>query len=239
MNPGTHLTWLATAAAVVAGFGRPRRGRTHRRRGQSVSPRRRARPLGADAAAAALAVGVALLAGSPLLGVLVPVVWSAAELLRQRARDRARDRARAQAVPDLVDLFLLAASAGLTIEGSLRAVSERAPTPLRSDLLDACARLDRAAPLGHVLGELGRSLGPMGSPLTAALARAAGSGQPVVALLAPVGAAARDQRARAAQERARRLPVALLFPLAFCILPAAVVLAVVPVLVVSIGSLAP
>jgi len=38
---------------------------------------------------------------------------------------------------------------------------------------------------------------------------------------------------------ARRLPVTMLLPLVACILPAAILLAVVPVLLVSVSSLAP
>jgi hypothetical protein len=53
-----------------------------------------------------------------------------------------------------------------------------------------------------------------------------------------LGIEARRQRQHAAQEQARRLPVRLLAPLVVCALPATILLAVVPVVVVSIEGVA-
>jgi tight adherence protein C len=62
-----------------------------------------------------------------------------------------------------------------------------------------------------------------GSPLTVPLERAADQ--------------ARDLRRRRAEEAARRIPVMLLFPLVLCVLPAFVLLAVLPLLASSLQSL--
>jgi pilus assembly protein TadC len=50
---------------------------------------------------------------------------------------------------------------------------------------------------------------------------------------------ARDVRRRHAEESARRVPVQLLFPLVACVLPAFVLLTVVPLLAGTLRSLAP
>lgn len=153
-------------------------------------------------------------------------------------RAEARRRARiAEAVPDLIDLFLIAASAGQPVASSLLVVAPRAPSVLAPSVGAAATRFGRGLPLADCLRELGDELAPEGQPLADALAQAAGAGVPLVPLLEGVAAAARDQRRRRAQEVARRLPVTMLLPLVACTLPAAILLAVVPVLVVSVGSL--
>ena len=80
-------------------------------------------------------------------------------------------------------------------------------------------------------------LGPSGHDLVRTLADGARTGTPLLPGLRVVATTARDRRVRRAEERARQLPVSMLFPLAACVLPAALLLAVVPVLVASLASL--
>lgn len=188
----------------------------------------------------ALLAGVAVLAvAGPAPGLVAGTVAAVSGPVMARRREQGRRRAVEAAVPDLVDLFVVAASAGLPVASSLAVVAPRAPSATAPLVGAAARRFDRGSPLGECLTDLGADLGPTGRPLTEALGQAAGSGVPLVPLLEAVAATARDQRRRRAQEVARRLPVTMLFPLVACIFPAAVLLAVVPVLLVSLASLSP
>ena len=193
---------------------------------------------GAVVVAVGLGGAAAILAG-PLPGLLVAglaVVARRVVVGRVEARRRAQVAA---AVPDLIDLFLIAASAGQPVAASLAVVAPRSPPPVAPAVGRAVERFGRGLPLDDCLGALGEDTAPDGVALTDALRQAAASGVALVPLLEGVAAAARDQQRRRAQEVARRLPVTMLLPLVACTLPAAVILAVVPVLVVSIGSLSP
>jgi tight adherence protein C len=158
---------------------------------------------------------------------------------RLRARRRLAREAAAieRAVPELVDLLRLATSAGQPVRQALEAVARRAPALLRPAIRDAVRATEQGLPLAVGLERMAERLGPAGTGLVAALDRSAATGAALGPLLAEVAADARDARRRSAQEAARRLPVSLLFPLVCCTLPAAVLVAVVPVVVVALGSL--
>ena len=163
-------------------------------------------------------------------------VWCGDRIRQARAR-RSERSAIADAVPELIDLFRLAASAGVPVRPAVLAVAGRAPGPLRASLERAVRSIDRGASLAIGLAELDDALGPPGRALVTALDRSASTGAALEPLLADAASEARDARRRAAQEAARRLPVTLLFPLVGCTLPAALLLAVVPVVAVALGSL--
>lgn len=188
---------------------------------------------------ASVAASIGFLVSGPVVAV---VAGGGALLVRQvlgRIQDRRRRAVIAGAVPDLVDLFLVSASAGQPVASSLAVVAPRCPTVVGSFVGAAAGRFDGGLPLAECLEGLGSDLGPAGRPLADALRQAAATGVPLVPLLEGVAATVRDQRRRRAQEVARRLPVTMLLPLVACTLPAAVLLAVVPVLLVSVASLSP
>lgn len=187
-----------------------------------------------------LAIGAAgLVVGGPLLALVAATGAAAFVPVAVRLQHRRSQAAVAASVPDLVDLFVVSASAGQPVAGSLAVVAPRAPAAVAPAVSGAHGRFRRGLPLDECLTGLGEDLGPDGVPLTDALRQAASTGVPLVPLLSGVAASARDARRRRAQEVARRLPVTMLFPLVACILPAAVALAVVPVLLVSVASLGP
>jgi len=82
----------------------------------------------------------------------------------------------------------------------------------------------------------GREAGPHGARLVETLLTARRSGAAVGPALRRLAADHRDLARRRAEERARRLPVLLLLPLATCVLPAFVLVAVVPVALAGAGS---
>lgn len=216
---------------VAAGPAPPHRPVRRARRTVALHGRRRWWAVASAAALAGFAVQGAVAAG---VGAAVAVAVPVAQGQIRRRRKRA---ATAAAIPDLVELFLIAASAGLPVAASLRVVAPRAPAAVRQAVARAGDEFARGLPLDDCLARLSDALGPGGGPVVDALRQAAAAGVPLVPLLEGVAAAARDGRRRQAQEAARRLPVTMLFPLVFCVLPAAVLLAVVPVLVVSVTSL--
>lgn len=220
-------------AADAAAGGTIGTGRTPARRIVAID--RTAASLGG----AALALVVGVLGFGPLVGVLGAIGVGISGPVARQVGARRRREAVAAAVPDLVDLFLVAASAGRPVASSLVVVAPRSPPAVAAAMRQAAARLRRGQPLDECLHDLGRQLGPIGTPLTDALQQAARTGAPLVPLLEGVAGAARDRRRRRSQEVARRLPVTMLLPLVACILPAAILLAVVPVLLVSVASLTP
>ncbi|MCU1496664.1 MAG: gspF, partial [Acidimicrobiales bacterium] len=176
--------------------------------------------------------------GRVLSGLALVLGGLAARAALVRGGRRRRERAVARTVPDLVDLFVVAASAGHPVPSCLRAVADRAPPPLRAVVASARDRVAQGEGVAVALGEVAEVLGPHAGPLVDALVDSHRTGAPLVASLDRAAEAARDVRRRRAEERARRLPVTLLFPLVCCVLPAFGCLAVIPLLVASLRSLA-
>ncbi len=191
------------------------------------------RVVGLGALALACLVFVLGLPAAMILALLGMGAWVAVRRRAVADHRRAIDRA----TPDLVDLFVLAASVGHPVHRSLELVAPRAPVVVRPLLAAACARVRRGAPLAPVLGDLGRELGLLGTSLTDALVAGLVTGAPLGPALAGVAEVARDHRRRHAEEAAKRLPVTLLLPLVCCVLPAFTLLAVVPLLAGSLASL--
>lgn len=152
-----------------------------------------------------------------------------------------RRRARAEAIvldelPEVVDLFAVAIGAGLTVRLAIEAVVVR----LDGVIVDELRLVQRDCRRGERLGDALERLAGLGEPvrpLVEALCASERYGVPIGAALAAVAEDARVRRRRRAEAAARRLPVALLFPLVCCVLPAFVLLTVVPLLAGSLASL--
>jgi tight adherence protein C len=83
------------------------------------------------------------------------------------------------------------------------------------------------------------AVGPPVRPLVDVLLASERYGVPLGERLDRVAHDARLERRRRGEERARRVPVLLLFPLVLCVLPAFAFLTVVPLLVGSLPDLPP
>ena len=202
-------------------------------------PGRLGPPRSVERVVAGLTVLTAWVVFGPVALVLGTGVGLVVPSLLRRDADRRRRRAIGAALPELIDLFTIAASAGHPVPSALASVGPRAPGPVRQLVGEAVVRFERGIPLAESLDLLAVDLGPGSRDLVHALNQATASGAPLAPLLDAVARTSRDTRRRESQAAARRLPVTMLLPLAMCVLPAAIVLAVVPVLMVSIASLAP
>ena len=113
--------------------------------------------------------------------------------------------------------------------GSVEAVGDVGDGPVASALGRAGADLQRGKVLADVIATLRHELGPAGQPLVTTLSTAASSGTPPAAALVRLADAERRRSRRRIEARVRRLPVLLLIPLVALVLPAFVMLTVVPV----------
>ncbi len=135
-----------------------------------------------------------------------------------------------------VDLLAVAVTAGYSLHGAVRVAGAEGSGPTARALADVAGAFDRGVPLADGLARLPAALGPAAGPLSTTLSVAASSGTPLGPALARLADAERRRTRRAAEARARRLPVLLLGPLVGLVLPAFVVLTLVPAALASIGG---
>lgn len=202
-------------------------------------------PTAALAAAALVLVIAARLAPSPRGRVRPRAGWAG----RRRPpwplptdplgrRRRARRRAMAAAYPDALDLVVLAVRAGHLPAAALRAVVPHLPAEVAGAFAEVVHRVDGGARFADALAVLRHSLGPMASPLVDSFAAAERYGLPLAPVVERLAAEARHQRRRRGEMLARQLPVRMAAPLVLCTLPSFVLLAVAPLLLAALSSLA-
>lgn len=172
----------------------------------------------------------------PVGGVVLAAGAMAVPVAQLRAARRRHEAEVVESVPELADLLRLAVAAGHSVHQVIDVVRTRAPAPFVGPLTEVHRLVGLGARLGDALTPL-ESLGDPARPLVSALRSAAFDGVPLAPALERVAADARLRRRRAAEAAARRLPVQLLLPLVLCVLPAFGLLAIVPLLVVSVRSL--
>ena len=183
---------------------------------------------------------LAALATAVVLAPATPLVAAGAWVLpahRARLRDRRVRDAVVRELPEVADLFALALGAGLTVPMAVRAVGHRAPGALGAERRRVVAEAELGQRLAAALEEVPERLGDDVRPLVAALVASDRYGAPLLDGLDRLGAELRHARRRRAEEAARRVPVKLLFPLVFCILPAFALLTVAPLLAGAVGAL--
>lgn len=158
-------------------------------------------------------------------------------LTTHHARRRQADAARRRAVPVALDLLVLATGAGLTPHQTIHLLARTGPAPVRPAFAAVVRAMDRGVPLADALDELPRHLGSPVVAATDALAMSQRHGSPLREALAVITTEAARQRRAQADASARRLPVALSFPLVCCVLPAFVLLAIAPAVIAALRSL--
>ncbi len=157
--------------------------------------------------------------------------------LPDRRQRRERNDAIARSLPELIDLLSLGVAAGLTLRHAAEAVVRWLPPPYDQAIDRALERSRKGEPWADALAGAARELGPSTRHVFSVLIAAERDGAPVAPALHRAGDEARRRRRTRAEERVRRIPVLMLFPLVFCILPAFALLTVVPLLVGTLRDL--
>jgi tight adherence protein C len=180
-------------------------------------------------------VGGVIVAGSliaaalhPVVGALVVLVIFAPPVLHRRRARRRRAEAVVDELPEVVDLLHLAVSAGLNLRLALDVVVAHSEGCCTDALASVVGRVQHGQRLVDALDDL-LVLGAPARPLHEALVASERHGTPILDPLGRVADEVRVRRRQRHDERARRLPVALLFPLVCCTLPALALVTVVPV----------
>jgi len=189
-----------------------------------------------------VAVGatIAVLGGvlGPAALPLAFVAWRVPDLVLARIARR-RTRAADREIPVLLDLLAVATSAGLPPQLAFRRAVEGAEGPLADALREVVDATDlggrwrdelKAAGDRLELADLRRLIG--------ALTRTEAVGSSLSQEISRLAADVREVRRAATAQRARTAPVKMLFPLVFLVLPAFLLLTVVPVLLTTVRSIA-
>jgi hypothetical protein len=212
-----------------------------------------ATPLVVAARRAAPAARALSLGAVPAVPASVPTRWRtrvAGNLARTRnlavvrvvlapfVRRRAArvDESMVRELPVAIDLLGVAVGAGCTPYLAVEAAARWAP-PIVAGSLDAVVR---ACALGVGFVDAWHDAAvrhPQLAPLADALSTGDRSGAPVGPALARLAAEERAAVRRRVESQARRVPVRLLFPLVFLVLPAFVLLTVVPGLAAGLARL--
>jgi tight adherence protein C len=154
-----------------------------------------------------------------------------------RRSTRVRDAQVGTALAELCDLLAAAVRAGLNLPLALETVCEFGPALFRPACEHVLDRVHHGERLVDALGVLPHWLGESVRPLTRLLRSSERDGLALAHLVDELARDARRERRRQTERDARRLPVLMLGPLVGCVLPAFMILTVVPVMIASVLSL--
>jgi tight adherence protein C len=153
-------------------------------------------------------------------------------------RGKRRQRAIELRVPDLVEVLVATAEAGMAPAVALPRSASVLHGPIASELERTAREIDLGVPWRTALEHLvARTDVPSLRRLVTALSRSGRLGGAVRAALRGVAGDLRASRRLRSEELARRAPVKMLFPLVFLILPAFLLLTVGPVVLATLRSL--
>jgi tight adherence protein C len=226
---------IPLAAALVVVVAWPARPRGSRR--PAVPPRAR-RTVDGRLVAVGLAAAVTVIV-SPVIGLAVLAAVHLWPRWVRRLEAGRRRWAIVDAVPEAADLLALSVAGGLTVPLAVAAAARWTPGPVGEALGRATHEIGLGRSTADVLEDVADALGPPARPLVDVLLASERYGVPLGDSLDRVAREARLERRRRGEERARRVPVLLLFPLVLCVLPAFGFLTVVPLLVGSLPDLPP
>ena len=165
-------------------------------------------------------------------GVVLRVLRS----LRSRRGVRGADAALARELPVALDLLGVAVGAGCTPYLAVEVAAHWSPAPISVAFTEVLRSCSLGLDFQSALDAVARATPRLG-PLSDALLSTDRLGVPVGPVLARLAEEDRTALRRAAEAHARRIPVRLLFPLVFLVLPAFVLLTVVPGLAAGLGRL--
>jgi tight adherence protein C len=168
-------------------------------------------------------IGVAMLFILPIVGGLAPTRW-----LRSRIKTR-RMRV-TNDLPDLLDLMTISVAAGLGLEQAMQVSCARFESPVCDELRLTLREMELGLSRHDALDNL-KLRTDIDDLITFAvvLSQADALGLPIGRVLEAQADEMRDKRRQRAREKAAKVPVKILFPLALCFLPAIMIIVLGPI----------
>ena len=189
--------------------------------------------------AAAFSLLGAMAPGPKLL--TVPLALLLGDRVRRLVAARAearRRRAMDAEIPQLLDLLAAGSAAGLSAVAGLQRSASVLRGPLRAELGASLEAVDLGARWRDELAAVTQRLAlPDLRRAVAVVPRTETLGTSLTEATRELAADVRRSRRSAVAERARAAPVKMLFPLVFLVLPAFLLLTVVPVLLTTVQSI--
>lgn len=183
-----------------------------------------------------LAAGCTLVA--PVLALVVVTTCGARSVSRRRTAARRQQAKIRERLGDVIDLLTVALLNGSTVLGAVEQVSQWIDGELGDAFQRCTEQVANGQPVVDALELLMSDLDAAARPVIAVLLASERYGAPIGSNLSQLAASSRDDRRRQAEAATRRLPVALMFPLVTCVLPAFMLLTVVPVVIDTVQGLA-
>ncbi len=156
------------------------------------------------------------------LGWTLPLV-----IVRRRARLRIDQIDRA--LPDLVDLLVVTVEAGLGFSGSLRVAADQFAGPLSDELRLTLQEQAMGLTMGDALVHLLRRADtPSMRSFVRSVIQGESLGVSTGTIMRNIAVEMRKRRRKAAEERAQKAPIKILFPLVFLIFPTMFIVLLLP-----------
>jgi pilus assembly protein TadC len=174
----------------------------------------------------------------PALAPVTVLVGSRVPRVVDERAARRRRRAVEDGIPQLLDLLAASSSGGLSAQLALHRSVEALGGPLAEELGSTLREVELGERWRDALGSAADRIGSHDlRRAVSTLVRSETLGTSLAEATRELAATVRETRRLATTERARTAPVKMLFPLVFLVLPAFLLLTVVPVLLTTLESI--
>jgi len=174
-------------------------------------------------------IGLVVVLGG--IGLMAPNAY-----LYQKAYERS-ERIRKD-LPDALDLLTISVEAGLSFDAALAEVARNTPGPLAGEFFRVLQEMQFGSGRSDAIRAMGeRSDVVELKQFTTAMVQADAFGIPIANVLRIQSREMRIKRSQRAEEMAQKIPVKILFPLVFCILPSLFIVILGPGVITIVHNL--
>ncbi len=171
---------------------------------------------------------IVVIVAAAAVGALVPDAWLSARITERKSRIR-------RALPDMLDMLMIAVEAGLGFDAAISKLITRSSGPLAEEFAHMLREIQAGMSRREALHGLAKRTDvPELNAFVMAIVQADVFGVSIAKVLRTQSHELRVKRRQHAEEIAQKAPAKMVFPLVLCILPATLVVLLGPA-VIAIG----